>query len=105
MRLTALIVALPDEPNRDIPAKTIAADLVALLPKANGFDVRSTSSVIAVVGARQAQIRFALGALAIMAMIALALSAKVSRAPESGATPSLAPIGDVTTVLPRGRNP
>jgi hypothetical protein len=105
VRLTALIVALPDEPTRDIPAKTIAADLVALLPKANGFDVRSTSSVIASVGARQAQIRFALGALAIMAMIALALSAKVSRAPESGATPSLAPIGDVTTVLPRGRNP
>ncbi len=49
VRLTALIAALPDEQTKDIPVKSIAADLVALLPKANGFDVRSTSSVIAAV--------------------------------------------------------
>jgi hypothetical protein len=105
MRLTALIVALPDEPNRDIPAKTIAADLVALLPKVNGFDVRSTSSVVAAVGPRQAQIRFVLGALAMMAMIALALSANLSSAPGNGAKPSAAPVGDAATALPRERNP
>ena len=29
-RLTALLVALPDAPTKDVPAKTIAADLVAL---------------------------------------------------------------------------
>jgi hypothetical protein len=105
MRLAALIVALPDEPNRDIPAKTIAADLVALLPKVNGFDVRSTSSVVAAVGPRQAQIRFVLGALAMMAMIALALSANLSSAPGNGAKPSAAPVGDAATALPRERNP
>ncbi len=105
VRLTALIAALPDEQTKDIPAKSIAADLVALLPKANGFDVRSTSSVIAAVGPRQAQIRFALGALAILAMIALALSASLSSAPGNGAKPSAAPVGDATTALPREREP
>jgi len=105
VRLTTLIAALPDEPTRNIPAKTIAADLVALLPKADGFDVRSTSSVIAAVGPRQAQIRFALGVLAIVAMIALALSANLSSPPENGAKPSAAPIGDATTALPRERTP
>ena len=37
MRLTALFVALPDEPAKHVPAKPIAADLVALLPKAKWF--------------------------------------------------------------------
>ena len=36
-RLTAMIASLPDEPTKDIPAKTIAADLVALLPKTSEF--------------------------------------------------------------------
>ena len=105
VRLTALIVALPDEPTRDIPAKAIAADLVALLPKASGLDVRSTSSMLAAVGPRQAQIRFALGALAILAMIALALSASLSSTPGTGARPSVSPAGDTTTNLPRERQP
>jgi hypothetical protein len=104
-RLTALIVALPDEPTKDISAKTIAADLVALLPKPTGFSVGSSDSVFAAVGPRQAQIRFALGALAIMVMIALALSASLSSAPGNGAKPSAPPVGDATTALPRERNP
>ncbi len=105
VRLTALIVALPDEPTRDIPVKTIAAGLVELLPKANGFDVRSTGGGLAAVGPQRAQIRFALGALAILAMIALALSASLSSAPGNGAKPSAAPVGDATTALPREREP
>ncbi len=40
VRLAALIAALPDEQTKDIPAKSIAADLVALLPKTAGFSVR-----------------------------------------------------------------
>ena len=104
-RLTALIVALPDELSKDIPAKTIAAGLVALLPKANGFDVRSQGSVFATGEPQRAQIRFALGALAIMVMIALALSASPSSAPGNGAKPSVAPAGDSTTASPRERNP
>jgi hypothetical protein len=104
-RLTALIVALPDELSKDIPAKTIAAGLVALLPKTNGFDIRSQGSVFATSDPQRAQIRFALGALAIVVMIALALSASLSSAPGSGAKPSAAPTGDSTTASPRERNP
>jgi hypothetical protein len=50
MRLTALIAALPDESTKDIPAKAIVADLVALLPKTSGFVVRSPDNVLAAVG-------------------------------------------------------
>jgi len=96
-RLTALIVALPDELSKDIPAKTIAAGLVALLPKANGFDVRSQGSVFATGEPQRAQIRFALGALAIMVMIALALSASLRRRQETA--PSVGrSAGDSTTL-------
>ena len=105
MRLTALIVALPGEPTKDVPAMTIAADLVALLPKAASFTVGSSDGVFAAVGPQQAQIRFALGALAIMAMIALALSASLSSGPGNGAKPSVAPVGAVTTASPRDQNP
>ncbi len=105
VRLTALIVALPDEPTKDIPAKTIAADLVALLPKAVGFTSVRPDGVFAAVGPQRAQIRFALGALAILAMIALALSASLSSAPGNGAKPSAAPVGEATTTLPRERDP
>ncbi len=104
-RLTALIVALPDEPTKDIPAKTIAADLVALLPKTAGFTVGSSDGVFTAVGPQRAQIRLALGVLAIMVMIALALSAGPSSAPGNGAKPSAAPVGDAATALPRERNP
>jgi hypothetical protein len=105
VRLTALIVALPDEPTRDIPAKVVAADLVALLPKTAGFTVGSSDGVFAAVGPQRAQIRLALGALAIMVMIALALSASPSSAPGNGAKPSAAPVGDAATASPRERNP
>jgi len=90
-RLTALIAALPDAPTTDVPAKTIAANLVTLLPKAARFTVGPSDGVFAAVGPQQAQIRFALGALAILAMIALAISASLSSAPQGGAKPSAAP--------------
>jgi hypothetical protein len=104
-RLTKLIVALPNEPTKDIPAKTIAADLVALLPQTAGASVGSSDSVFAVVGPRQAQLRFALGVLAIAAMIALALSASLSSTPGNGAKPWAAPVGDSTIASPHQREP
>ena len=105
VRLAALIAALPDEQAKDSPAKSIAADLVALLPKTTGFSVGSSDSVFAAVGPQRTQIRFALGALAIMVMIALALSASLSSAPGNGAKPSAAPATDSTTASPREQNP
>jgi hypothetical protein len=104
-RLTALIVALPDAPTKDVPAMTVAANLVTLLPKPAGFTVNSSDGVFAAVGPQRAQIRFALGALAILAMIALALSASLSTAPGIGAKPSAAPVSEATTTTPRERNP
>ena len=87
-RLTALIAALPDAPTKDVPAKTIAATLVTLLPKPAGFTVGASDGVFAAVGPQKAQIRFALGALALLAMIALAISASLSSAPGNDAKPS-----------------
>ena len=104
-RLTALIVALPDAPTKNVPAMTIAASLVTLLPKAARFTVGPSDGVFAAVGPQQAQIRFALGALAIMAMIALALSASLSSAPGNGAKPAAAPVGDATSTSSSVRTP
>jgi hypothetical protein len=104
-RLTALIAALPAEPAMDILAKTIAADLVALLPKTNGFNVRSPDSVFAAIGPQQTQVRMAVGALAIVIAIVFALSANLSPGSGHGAKPSAPPAGGATTALPRKLDP
>jgi hypothetical protein len=104
-RLTALIAALPDAPTKDVPAMAIAADLVALLPKAARFTVGPSDGVFAAVGPQQAQVRFALGALAFMAMIAFALSASLSSAPGNGAKPTAAPVADATSAPSSVRSP
>ncbi len=104
-RLTALIAALPDEPTADISAKAIAADLVALLPRTSSFNVRSPDSVFAAVGPQRTQVRIALGALAIVILIAFALSANLSPGSGNGAKPSAPPVGDATTALPRKLDP
>jgi hypothetical protein len=104
-RLTALIAALPDAPTKDVPAKTIADNLVTLLPKPANFAVNASDSVFAAVGPQRAQIRFALGALAILAMIALALSASLSSMPGVGAKPPAAPASNAATTSPHERSP
>ncbi len=104
-RLTALIAALTHEPTADIPAKTIAADLIALLPRTSSFNIRSADSVFAAVGPQRAQVRMALSALAIVIAIAFMLSANLSPEPGKGAKPSAPPAGDATTVLPRKLDP
>jgi hypothetical protein len=104
-RLTALIAALPDEPTMDSPAKTIAANLAALLPKAAGLSVGSSDSAFASTDLQRRQIRFALSALALMIAVVLALSVNPSSAPGSGAKPTPPPVGDAVTTLQRARNP
>jgi hypothetical protein len=103
-RLTALISALPGEQNGDVSASSIA-HLVTLLPKATSFTISSSDSVLAAVGPQHAQIRFVLGVLVILAMIALALSASLSPGAEFGAKPSRAPIGAAATSSLPTRNP
>jgi hypothetical protein len=104
-RLTALIDALPYEPARAVPSKTIAADLVALLPRASKSSVQSPDSKLAVAGPRQAQIRIVLCALIALIVIVLALSASRSPASETGAEPSAPVAADAATVLPRRPGP
>jgi len=104
MRLTALIISLPDAPTKDVPAMKVAANLVTLLPKPASFTVNSSDSVFAAVGPQQAQMRFALGALAVLAMIALALSAGLSSSPGSGVKSAAAPVGDATSASTSARN-
>ncbi len=101
-RLTALIGALPGEQNGAVSASSIA-NLVTLLPKATSFTVGS-DCVLAAVGPQQAQTRFVLGALVILAMIALAISASLSPGAEFGAKPSRAPVADAATNSPPTRN-
>jgi hypothetical protein len=103
-RLTALIGALPGEQNGEVSASSIA-HLVTLLPKATSFTVSSSDSVLAAVGPQHAQIRFVLGALVILAMIALALSASLSAGPEFGAKPSHAHVRDAVTNSPHEHDP
>jgi hypothetical protein len=55
VRLTALIGALPNEGTSGIPTTT-AADLVALLPRGNSLNVRSSVCRFAPAGPRQTQI-------------------------------------------------
>jgi hypothetical protein len=105
MRLTTLIAALPDESTKNIRAKGIVDDLIALLPNGKGFTVRPTDSVLAVAGPRQTQIRMTLGALFIMILIIFALSARLSSAPEDSAKPPAPPVADAATALPHQHNP
>jgi hypothetical protein len=105
VRLAALIAALPEAPTTNIPAKAIAADLIALLPKTAVFTVRPPDGALAVAGPRRTQIRLALGALAIAIAIVLALSANPSPRPENGATPTTRHGEDAGTALPRKLDP
>ena len=72
--LTALIDALPNEGTIGIPT-TIAADLVALLPRGGRLNVRSSGRPFAPAGPGQTQILMVLSAFAIMTLIVFAISA------------------------------
>jgi len=100
VRLTALIDALPNEGTIGIPT-TIAADLVALLPRGNSPNVRSSVSLFAPAGRWQARILMALSALAIMALIVFAISAIIPVRPGIGENPLPPRASDATTVMPR----
>ena len=104
-RLTALIGALPDDSTMDIPGKTNAADLIALLPRTSSFNVRSPDSVFTAVDPQRRQVRIALSALAIVIFIVFALSANLSPGTGNGAKPSAPTAGDATTTLPRKLDP
>ncbi len=105
-RLTALIDALPYEPASAAPSKTIAADLVALLPKTKKLNVSSPDNVLAPVGARQARIRTALCALAVLiGAVVLTLSANHSPGSGVSAEPSAPVAADVTRDTPRRLGP
>ncbi len=104
-RLTALIAALPDALAADVSAKTIAADLIALLPRANSFNVRSPDRVLAAVGPQRTQVRIALSAVAIVIFVVFVLSANHSPDSGNGAKPSASPAADATTALPREHDP
>lgn len=105
VRLTALIAALPEESTKGFSFTAIVDDLVALLPKSNASVVLSTDSVLAVVSPRQAQIRMALAALAILMLIIFALSASLSSAPKNGAKLANPTVGEAATALPYQHNP
>ena len=105
LRLTALISALPDGSIKNIRAKAIVDDLVALLPKSNDVTVRPTDSLFATVDPRQTRIRTAMAALFILYLIISALSASLSTAPGNGAKPAAPPVADATTNLPYEHDP
>jgi hypothetical protein len=86
VRLTALIDAPPNGGTIGIPT-TIAADLVAPLPRGNRLNVRSSVSVFAPAGRRQARTLMALSALAIMTLIVFAMSAAIPGVPGIGENP------------------
>jgi len=100
VRLTALIDALPNEGTIVIPT-TIAADLVALLPRGNSLNVRPSVRLFVPPGPRQTQILMVLSALVIMTLIVFAISAVISVRPGIGENPLPPRANDATTVMPR----
>jgi hypothetical protein len=100
VRLTALIDALPNEGTIGIPTTT-AADLVALLPRGNSLNVRSSVRLFAPAGPRQTQILMVLSAFAIMTLIVFAISAADPGPPGIGENPLPPRASDATTVMPR----
>ena len=66
VRLNALIDALPSEPAIKIPGETIAADLVALLPRDEKLNVRSPHNVVAAARSRQTHILMAFSTFLIL---------------------------------------
>ncbi len=100
-RLSALIGEVLDESAGVIPAKTSAADLVALLLRNDKLNVRSQDNVLKAVGSRQAQILVALSAFGIMLFIVFALSATFSPGPGNGANPLAPRVESAATVTPR----
>ena len=100
VRLAALIDTLPNEGTIGISA-TIATDLVALLPRDNSVNVRSSVSLFARASSRKTQILMALSALAIMALIVFAISAIIPVGPGIGENPLPPRASDATTVMPR----
>jgi hypothetical protein len=100
VRLTALIDALPNEGIIGI-STTIAADLLALLPRDNSVNVRSSVSLFARASPRKTQILMALSALAIMTLIVFAISAVIPLGPGIGENPLPPRANDATTVMPR----
>ena len=105
VRLTALIDALPNERTIDTPAKTIAAGLIALLPRSSDLNVRSPHSLFVALGPRQTQIRIGVCALAVLIAIVFALSTNLSPGSGNGAKPSAPRAADATTGLPRKLDP
>jgi hypothetical protein len=98
VRLTALIDALPNEGTIDIPT-AIAADLVALLPRGNSLNVRSSVRLFAPAGPRQ--ILIVLSAFAIMTLIVFAISAADPGGSGIGENPLPPRANDATMVMPR----
>jgi hypothetical protein len=86
VRLTALIGALPNEGTIGI-STTIAGDLLALLPRDNCVNVRSSVRLFAPAGPRQTQILMVLSAFAIMTLIVFAISAAIPGGPGIGENP------------------
>jgi hypothetical protein len=100
VRLTALIDALPNEGTIGIPT-TIAADLVALLPRGNSLNVRSSVHLFVPAGPRQTQILVVLSAFAIVTLIVFAISAADPGGPGIGENPLPPRANDATMVMPR----
>ena len=82
VRLNALIDALPSEPAIDIPSGTIAADLVALLPRDEKLNVRSPHNLFAAARSRQTHILMAFSTFLIILFTVFLLSSVLS--PGSG---------------------
>jgi hypothetical protein len=101
-RLNALIDALASEPAIESPGGTIAADLVALLPRDEKLDVRSSHNVFAAARSRHTHILMAFSTLLIILFAVFLLSSVLS--PGSGnRTPQPAPRGEAAATGPPRR--
>jgi hypothetical protein len=97
-RLAAFIAGIPNRPGADVPAKTIAANLVALLPKADRIAPRTAPALDKIMAPASATSTFGLGFSAIALMIVLALIAMAE--PKAGPHSAAYPAAPIAQTLP-----
>jgi hypothetical protein len=98
VRLNALIDALPSEPAIDIPRGTMAAELVALLPRDEKLNVRTPHNLFAAARSRQTHILMAFSTFLIVLFTVFLLSSVLppgsgNRTPQPAPRAEAAPTG------------
>jgi len=80
-RLTSLIASLPEGATASLSPKVVAANLIALLPRAAGVNAPAPAARFPVAPTRHSRLLIGFGVLALLLFAYFALTARASNAP------------------------